>query len=116
VLVEVAKRMQQCLRESDTAACIGGDEFIVLLPDVATEEAATSAAEKIRAALIVPIDAGGYSLTASASIGVAIFPNHGLNAIDLMNNADTAMYAVKSMGKNAIVMYGEHTVRIALKV
>ena len=115
VLLEVAKRMQLCLRESDTVARIGGDEFIVLLPDVRTEEAAMIVAEKIRSALIDPIDADGYSLTTSASIGVAIFPFHGLNATDLMNNADTAMYAAKSKGRNAIVMYGDHTVKITLK-
>ena len=103
------------MRESDTVARIGGDEFIVLLPDVGTEEAAMIVAEKIRSALIDPIDADGYSLTTSASIGVAIFPFHGLNATDLMNNADTAMYAAKSKGRNAIVMYGDHMVKITLK-
>ena len=116
VLVEVAKRMQQCLRESDTVARNGGDEFTVLLPDVGTEEAAMNVAEKIRAALIAPIDADGFSLTTSASIGVAIFPFHGLNGSDLMNNADAAMYAAKSKGRNTIVMYGDHTVKITLKV
>lgn len=115
VLVEVAKRMQQCLRESDTVARIGGDEFTVLLTDVGTEEAAMNVAEKIRIALMDPIDVDGYSLTTSASIGVAIFPFHGLNATDLMNNADTAMYAAKSKGRNTIVMYGEPTVKITLK-
>lgn len=115
VLVEVAKRMQQCLRDSDTVARIGGDEFTVLLPDVGTEAAAFTVAEKIRSALIEPFDADGYTLTTSASIGVAIFPFHGLNATDLMNNADTAMYAAKSKGRNVIVMYGEHTVKVVLK-
>jgi len=115
VLVAVAKRMQQCLRESDTVARIGGDEFTVLLPDVGTEDAAMRVAEKIRTALMDPIDADGYTLTTSASIGVAIFPFHGLNATDLMNNADTAMYAAKTSGRNTIVMYGEHTVKITLK-
>ena len=115
VLVEVAKRMQHCLRESDTVARNGGDEFTVLLPDVGTEEAAMNVAEKIRAAMIAPIDADGYSLTTTASIGVAIFPFHGLNATDLMNNADIAMYAAKSKGRNTVVMCGDHTVKIALK-
>jgi diguanylate cyclase (GGDEF)-like protein len=115
VLVEVAKRMQSCLRESDTVARIGGDEFTVLLPDVGREEDAMSVAEKIRAAMIAPIDVEGYNLTTSVSIGVAIFPYHGLNATDLMNNADIAMYAAKSKGRNTIVMYGDHTVKVALK-
>jgi diguanylate cyclase (GGDEF)-like protein len=115
VLVEVSKRMQQCLRDSDTVARIGGDEFTVLLPDVGTEAAALIVAEKIRSTLIEPFDADGYTLTTSAIIGVAIFPFHGLNATDLMNNADTAMYAAKSKGRNVIVMYGEHIVKVVPK-
>ena len=115
VLAEVARRMKECLRESDTVARIGGDEFTVLLPDISGEDAALSVAEKIRSAMIGPIVADGYTLTTSASIGVAIFPFHGLNATDLMNNADAAMYAAKSKGRNAIVMYGEHTVKVILK-
>jgi diguanylate cyclase (GGDEF)-like protein len=115
VLVEVAERMQLCLRESDTVARIGGDEFTVLLPDVGTEEDARNVAEKIRTAMIAPINVDGHTLTTTVSIGVAIFPYHGLNATDLMNNADTAMYAAKSKGRNTIVMYGDHTVKVVLK-
>lgn len=115
VLVEVAKRMRGCLRESDTIARIGGDEFTVLLPDIADESSVLSVAEKIRAAIMKPIDADGYSLTTSASIGIAIFPLHGLNASDLMNNADAAMYTAKSNGRNAIVIYGENAVKTILK-
>jgi diguanylate cyclase (GGDEF)-like protein len=89
--------------------------LLVLLPEVGTEEAALNVAEKIRAAMVAPIDADGYTLTTSASIGVAIFPFHGLNATDLMNNADTAMYAAKTNGRNTVVIYGEHTVKITLK-
>ena len=72
-------------------------------------------AEKIRSTLIAPIEADGYTLVTSASIGVAIFPYHGLNATDLMNNADIAMYAAKSKGRNTIVVYGEHTIEVTIK-
>ena len=65
--------------------------------------------------MIAPIDADGYHLITSASIGVAIFPLHGLNASDLMNNADTAMYAAKTKGKNTIVMFSESIENSALK-
>ena len=103
------------LRDGDTLARIGGDEFIILLPDVDTEENVMKVAEKIRAALILPIDIEGFSLITSASIGVAIFPYHGLNASDLMNNADVAMYSAKSKGRNTIVMYGDHIAKTTIK-
>lgn len=106
MLIKVAKRMTQCLRESDTIARIGGDEFVVLLPDIDSAALVIKVAEKIRTALMAPINADGFILKTSASIGIAIYPNHGLNASDLMANADTAMYAAKSKGKNTIVMYG----------
>jgi len=108
VLIGVAKRMSQCLRESDTIARIGGDEFIVLLPDIDTEQGVIKVAEKIRTALMVPIEADGFILKTSASIGIAIYPHHGSNASELMTNADTAMYAAKSKGRNTIVVYDEH--------
>jgi len=114
VLVEVSNRMRACLRDSDTVARLGGDEFIVLLPGIETEEDVMGVAEKIRNSLSGPINADGEVLTTSASIGVAIFPYHGLNPTDLMNNADIAMYAAKSKGRNTIVMYGDHTVKVTL--
>ena len=115
VLVEVARRMQECLRDSDTVARIGGDEFTVLLPDIASEKDAINVAEKIRSTLITPIDVDGYSLKTSASIGVAIFPFHGLNATDLMNNADMAMYEAKSNGRNQIQVFGEKVLKSVFK-
>ena len=106
LLIKVAKRMTQCLRESDTIARIGGDEFIVLLPDIDSAELVIKVAEKIRTALMTPMNADGFILKTSASIGIAIYPDHGLNASDLMTNADTAMYEAKSRGKNTVVMFG----------
>ena len=110
VLAEVARRMTNCLRESDTVARIGGDEFTVLLPDITDEDAVLIVAEKIRATLMDPVDADGHQVSTSASIGVAIFPLHGQNSTDLTNNADAAMYAAKSKGRNAIVIYAENMV------
>ena len=115
VLVEVARRMKECLRESDTIARIGGDEFIILLPEVDTEVNVMKVAEKVRAAFLDPVDVDGFSLKTSASIGVAVFPDHGQNASDLMNNADVAMYSAKSKGRNTIVMYGDHIAKTTIK-
>jgi diguanylate cyclase (GGDEF)-like protein len=115
VLVEVARRMKECLRESDTIARIGGDEFIILLPEVDTGDNVMKVAEKVRSAFRAPIDVDGFSLATSASIGVAVFPDNGQNASDLMNNADVAMYAAKSNGRNTIVMYGDQIAKSTLK-
>jgi diguanylate cyclase (GGDEF)-like protein len=115
VLVEVARRMKACLRESDTIARIGGDEFIILLPEVDAEVNVMNVAEKVRAAFLDPVDVDGFSLKTSASIGVAVFPDHGQNASDLMNNADVAMYSAKSKGRNTIVMYGDHIAKTNIK-
>ena len=110
VLTEVAARMRGCLRDSDTVARIGGDEFVVLLPGVGKEQTAVMLAEKIRSALIQPIEVEGSNLSTSASIGVALYPDHGLNESDLMNNADVAMYEAKSSGRNAIKVYGNELI------
>jgi diguanylate cyclase (GGDEF)-like protein len=110
VLTEVSDRMRACLRDSDTVARIGGDEFVVLLPGVGKEQTAVMLAEKIRAALILPIEVDGTTISTSASIGVAIYPDHGLNDTDLMNNADIAMYEAKSSGRNAIKVFGNELV------
>lgn len=115
VLTEVASRMRECLRDTDTVARLGGDEFIVLLPGVGEEKTAMMIAEKIRRALAAPIMADGSLASTSASIGVAIYPDHGLNESDLMNNADVAMYEAKSNGRNTIQIFGEGVVKSIFK-
>jgi diguanylate cyclase (GGDEF)-like protein len=115
VLTEVASRMRDCLRDTDTVARLGGDEFIVLLPGVGEEKTAMMIAEKIRSALAAPIMADGSLVSTSASIGVAIYPDHGLNESDLMNNADVAMYEAKSNGRNTIQIFGEGVVKSIFK-
>ncbi|MDD4963630.1 MAG: GGDEF domain-containing protein [Gallionella sp.] len=105
LLKEAAKRMQDCVRESDTVARIGGDEFVVLLPDIETEQDALLVAEKIREALNQPFLLGGKSLGISSSTGVALFPEHGEDETELMRHADTAMYRAKTGGRNRVVLY-----------
>ena len=115
VLGEVSNRMRNCLRDTDTVARLGGDEFIALLPGVGDERIALQIAEKIRTALVAPISADGNMVTTSASIGVALYPVHGLNETDLMNNADMAMYEAKSSGRNSIQVYGEKVLKSVFK-
>ena len=115
VLVEAANRMRSCLRDSDTVARLGGDEFIVLLPGVSDEKTVMVVAEKIRSALTLPIEADGCPVATSASIGVALYPNHGLNETDLMNNADIAMYEAKATGRNNVQIFGEQVMKSIFK-
>ena len=71
-------------------------------------------AEKIRLALLLPIEADGEILATSASIGIALYPEHGLNETDLINNADVAMYEAKSSGRNQIKVFGDDVLQSAV--
>jgi diguanylate cyclase (GGDEF)-like protein len=94
LLSQVGIRLTAELREVDTVARLGGDEFAVLLPD-ATGEGAASVAEKLRAALHAPLVLDGVALDLDASIGIAVYPEHGSDAAQLLQHADVAMYAAK---------------------
>ncbi|MBU3594875.1 GGDEF domain-containing protein [Polynucleobacter sp. 86C-FISCH] len=116
VLIESAKRMQASIRDSDTIGRVGGDEFIVLLPDLHSETDALVVANKIlkNIAAIIPFE--GIELSTSVSIGVAIYPDHGLDQVELINNADIAMYAAKTSGRNAIRVFGTPVLAETIKV
>lgn len=103
LLIEVAKRIQDCIRESDTVSRVGGDEFIVLLPVTQSLQDAGGVAEKIRLALNLPFELAGNSMHISCSIGIAIYPEHGSDENALLRNADIAMYEAKRSGRNAVV-------------
>lgn len=106
LLKAVSKCMLSCLRESDTLARLGGDEFVVLLPGIGTNHDALGVAEKIRLALNKPFQlAGGYKVSIACSIGVTIFPDHGINETRLSQNADAAMYAAKEHGRNSVHLF-----------
>ena len=105
LLKEVAKRILDCLRESDTAARIGGDEFVVLLPSVESMQSAMQVADKIRNALCQPFEISGHTINISSSIGVAVYPEHGNEERLLLKNADTAMYQAKRNGRNTVVLF-----------
>jgi diguanylate cyclase (GGDEF)-like protein len=105
LLSEVAQRIKRCLRESDTVARIGGDEFIVLLPTTKTKEDASEVAEKIRHALSMPFELAKQSLRITSSIGAATYPEHGSDEAMLIKNADAAMYCAKNDGRNNVRIY-----------
>lgn len=95
ILIEVARRLEDSTRETDTVARMGGDEFTVLLTHVQDRAAVEMAASKIRELLALPVDVGGHSLQVSSSIGVAVYPEDGTTARELVARADTHMYSVK---------------------
>ncbi len=106
VLQTVAKRIESCLRASDTAARVGGDEFLVLLPELQASNDAIAVAEKIRQALEQPVNTpNALTLHASASIGIAIYPDHAQTVQDLLRLGDRAMYQAKNVGGNFVQMY-----------
>lgn len=108
LLKSVAQRLQGCLRASDTAARIGGDELIVLLPEVNQATGAIDVAEKIRQALELPfVMDDGQVLEISSSIGVVLYPDHADNRADLLRFGDEAMYRAKEGGRNAVVLYDQ---------
>jgi len=105
LLQEVGKRLQGCLRESDTVARLGGDEFVVLLPVVHDVADVEVVAHKILAATGKPFVALGQEFRVTASVGVSTYPKDGDDEKSLMKNADIAMYQAKEDGKNHFQFY-----------
>jgi diguanylate cyclase (GGDEF)-like protein/hemerythrin-like metal-binding protein/PAS domain S-box-containing protein len=103
LLQAVARRMSDCLRPYDTAARVGGDEFVILLPDLAKTDQALVIAERVRAILEAPFPTNdGRKLEVSASVGVALYPDHGENERELLRAGDEAMYRAKKSGRNRV--------------
>jgi len=100
LLQDVADRIKNSLRASDTLARLGGDEFVVLMEEVNHLGICTSIAEKIITAVSQPMDLRGHIVQVGASIGIASFPENGADYQELMKNADMAMYAAKKAGRN----------------
>jgi diguanylate cyclase (GGDEF)-like protein len=100
LLREAAKRIMACVRKSDTVARIGGDEFTVIVSNVRTPASVERVAKKIVANLASRFDLNGKICSVSASIGIALYPDNGETAAQLVKVADDAMYTAKYSGKN----------------
>ena len=105
VLKSVSNRLAESLRRSDTIARMGGDEFLILLPEIEEAEDARIIALKMLGAFKEPFIVGARELYTTISIGIAIYPDDGANPDMLMKNADMAMYSVKEQGRNGCRRY-----------
>jgi len=105
LLKTIAVRVSASVRGSDTVARAGGDEFIIVLPEINDRHDAVLVAKKILEGIGSSIIIKGYELDVSASIGIAFYPSDGTDAFELMKKADTAMYVAKDAGRNCYRLY-----------
>ncbi|HEY2346171.1 MAG TPA: EAL domain-containing protein [Xanthomonadaceae bacterium] len=108
ILKAVASRLQATTSPTDTVSRLGGDEFTVVVEDIASDEAAYQVARNILAAFGRPLIVDERSeVTITPSIGISLYPAHGLAPTDLLKHADTAMYQAKAIGRNTYLAYTE---------
>jgi len=105
LLKEVTGRLQACLREPDTLARMGGDEFMVVINEVREDGIALSIAERLRTSLHRPFQVADHELYVTASIGIALYPRDGADVSALRRNADAAMYEAKRSGKDRVLFF-----------
>ena len=106
VLAEIGRRLQQCMRETDSASRLGGDEFALLLDPGPSTADTTEIVARILAAIRVPIEVYGASIEIGASVGIAFFPDDAEDAVELVQAADAAMYRGKR-GPESFVFAGD---------
>jgi len=102
-----ARRLQSAVRDSDTVSRHGGEEFLVLLPDISQAADAVSIAQKLLAALAAPARVGEHRLHLSASVGITIYPEDAEDAQTLISRADAAMYRSKRRGPGGLEFYAQ---------
>ncbi len=107
LLRSIGQRLQACARDEDTVARLGGDEFLIALGPITSSADAAVVAERVAQELKPPFSLNGHVLSVTCSIGISIFPEHGEDAETLLKNADVAMYASKSSGRNMFKFFSE---------
>ncbi|WP_338845617.1 diguanylate cyclase [Massilia sp. W12] len=100
LLVQVAQRLRQAVRESDLVARLGGDEFVIVLHEAGKREQALPVAHKILTRMDAPYEIEAHQVISSPSIGIALYPSDGNTPDELMKHADIAMYHAKALGRN----------------
>jgi diguanylate cyclase (GGDEF)-like protein/PAS domain S-box-containing protein len=121
LLMEMSERLKHCLRRSDTVARLGGDEFVAVLSNFDSAAEVADVAEKIVAHLVKPVVIKGHQITVGASVGIAMFPQDGIDVSTLMKDADAAMYRAKKDGRGTFrffnaAMDGAAAERLALEI
>ncbi len=107
LLCRIAERLQSHIREMDTVARVGGDEFLFVLPSIQGVMEAEMIVRRLLIAISRPVELDGRSLSTTGSIGIAISPSDGADAEELMRKADAAMYMIKAKGKNSFRFWGD---------
>jgi len=102
ILKDVARRLITCVREVDTVSREGGDEFVLILPDLERPENARVVADKILQELARPVEIGGHEIHVTPSIGISHYPNDATDVHQLLKHADNAMYQAKDAGRNTV--------------
>jgi len=114
LLKQVAARLTECLRDTDTVARLGGDEFTIMLPNATNPQVVGEVAQRVLKEFSLPFSDGEQEMFVSASIGISLFPRDGASPDDLVKHADTAMYSAKDSGRNRFRYFTEdlnHEVR-----
>lgn len=105
ILQALSQRLREAKRATDTVARFGGDEFVVLVPELESRDGVLTLASKLRELVDAPFDWEGVQLQIGVSIGIALYPDHGHSADVLLAAADTAMYVAKQEGEGAMVVF-----------
>ncbi len=113
LLIQISKRIQTCLRRTDTLARFGGDEFVILLTDIDKNISVSCICRRIIEEISKPMFLNHHELHVTASIGIANYPDNGKDVEELLKKADAAMYQAKQSGKNQFCFYNTELNRIA---
>jgi diguanylate cyclase (GGDEF)-like protein len=112
LLVDIAQRFKGCIRDSDLIARIGGDEFVIHLATDCNDHDAVLIAKKVLNSMAVPFQLDDATATVGASIGISMYPADGDEVAELLQKADSAMYAAKLAGKNSYKLFSECSNRV----